>query len=107
MTDLTGLSNQVSEAIRNTPEYAEFTRLLSQLKQDPELYRRVDEMRDKNFMIHQGDVGDPYDMMDALTTEYEGVINNVSVSEFIQAEIALCKMIHEFNRNVTAGLEIE
>ena len=107
MTDLTGLSNQVSEAIRNTPEYAEFTRLLSQLKQDPELYRRVDEMRDKNFMIHQGDVGDPYDMMDALTNEYEGVINNVSVSEFIQAEIALCKMIHEFNRNVTAGLEIE
>ena len=107
MTDLTGLSNQVSEAIRNTPEYAEFTRLLSQLKQDPELYRRVDEMRDKNFMIHQGDVGDPYDMMDALTNEYEGVINNESVSEFIKAEIALCKMIHEFNRNVTAGLEIE
>ena len=107
MTDLTGLSNQVSEAIRNTPEYAEFTRLLSQLKQDPELYRRVDEMRDKNFMIHQGDVGDPYDMMDALTNEYEGVINNVSVSEFLQAEIALCKMIHDFNRKVTAGLEIE
>jgi len=107
MTDLTGLSNQVSEAIRNTPEYAEFTRLLSQLKQNPELYKLVDEMRDKNFMIHQGDVGDPYDMMDALTNEYEGVINNVSVSEFLQAEIALCKMIHEFNRNVTAGLEIE
>ena len=107
MTDLTGLSNQVSEAIRNTPEYAEFTRLLSQLKQNPELYRQVDEMRDKNFMIHQGEVGDPYDMMDALTNEYEGVINNVSVSEFIQAEIALCKMIHEFNRNVTEGLEIE
>ena len=107
MTDLTGLSNQVSEAIRNTPEYAEFSRLLSKLKEDPELYRHVDEMRDKNFMIHQGDVGDPYDMMDALTNEYEGVINNVSVSEFIQAEIALCKMIHEFNRNVTASLEID
>ncbi|MBO4678279.1 MAG: YlbF family regulator [Lachnospiraceae bacterium] len=107
MTDLTGLSNQVIEAIRNTSEYAEFTHLLSQLKQDPELYRRVDEMRDKNFMIQHGNEGDPYDMMDALTNEYEGVINNVSVSEFLQAEIALCKMIHEFNRNVTAGLEIE
>ena len=107
MTDLTGLSNQVSESIRNTPEYEEFHRLLLQLREDPELYRRVDEMRDKNFMIQQGDVGDPYDMMDALTNEYEGVINNESVSEFIKAEIALCKMIHEFNRNVTAGLEIE
>ena len=107
MTDLTGLSNQVSESIRNTPEYEEFHRLLVKLREDPELYRRVDEMRDKNFMIQQGDVGDPYDMMDALTNEYEGVINNESVSEFIKAEIALCKMIHEFNRNVTAGLEIE
>ena len=78
-----------------------------QLREDPELYKRVDAMRDKNFMIQQGDAGDPYDMMDALTNEYEGVINNESVSEFINAEIALCKMIHEFNRNVTAGLEIE
>ncbi|MCR5722660.1 MAG: YlbF family regulator [Lachnospiraceae bacterium] len=107
MTDLTDLSNQVSEAIRNTPEYAEFNRLLMKLKEDPQLYRLVDEMRDKNFMIHQGDVGDPYDMMDALTNEYEGVINKVSVSEFLQAEIALCRMIHEFNRNVTASLEID
>ena len=107
MTDLTGLSNQVGEAIRNTPEYQEFHRLLLQLREDPELYKRVDAMRDKNFMIQQGDAGDPYDMMDALTNEYEDVINNESVSEFIKAEIALCKMVHEFNRNVTAGLEIE
>jgi len=107
MTDLTGISNQVVEAIHNTPEYAEFARCLAELKKDPDLYRRVDEMRDKNFMIHQGDAGDPYDMMDALTNEYEDVINNVSVSEFIKAEIAFCKMVHEFNRNVTAGLEIE
>ena len=48
MTDLTGLSNQVSEFIRNTPEYEEFHRLLVKLREDPELYRRVDEMRDKN-----------------------------------------------------------
>lgn len=107
MTDLTSMSNQVVEAIRNTPEYSEFIRLLNKLREDPELYRRVDEMRDKNFLIQQGDIGDPYDMMDALTNEYEDVINNKSVGEFINAEVALCRMIHEFNRNVTAGLEIE
>ena len=107
MTDLTSMSNQVVEAIRNTPEYAEFIRLLNKFREDPELYRRVDEMRDKNFLIQQGDIGDPYDMMDALTNEYEDVINNKAVGEFITAEVALCKMIHEFNRNVAAGLEIE
>ena len=107
MTDLTELSNRVVEAFRSTPEYAEFTRLLNKLREDPELYRRVDEMRDKNFQIQQGDNGNPYDMMDALTNEYEDVINNKSVGEFINAEVALCRMIHDFNRKVTAGLEIE
>ena len=47
------------------------------------------------------------DLMDALTNEYEDVINNESVARFLEAEAAICRMVREFNLMVTEGLEFD
>lgn len=107
MTDLTYLSEYVLNEIYNTPEYKEYEAELSLLKADPTLYERVTEFREKNFLLQQSDAEDMLDHMDALTNEYEDVINIELVNDFMEAEVALCKMIQNFNRNMIDGLKFE
>lgn len=105
MTDLSALSNQVLETIKGTEEYKNYKALLAEIKKNPAIYDRVNELREKNFMLQQSDSEDILDMMDALTNEYEDVINSELASEFLGAEVALCRLIQEFNRSLTDGLE--
>lgn len=107
MTDLSALANQVLETIRNTEEYKRYRELLEEIKKDPTIYDRVNELREKNFMIQQSESDDILDMIDALTNEYEDVINMELASEFLSAEVALCRLVQDFNRILVDGLEFD
>lgn len=107
MTDLTRLSQEVSDTIRNTNEYREYESLLREIKKDPVLYEKVTAMRERNFRIQQNESGDAFELMDALTNEYEDVINIELVSEFMQAEVALCDLVRNFNLELVEGLEFD
>ena len=107
MTDLSALCDHVLKEICNTEEYITYEKNLQKLKKDPSLYERVNEFRTKNFMLQQSDSEDLLDMLDALTNEYEDVINIELVNDFMEAEVALCKMVQEFYRKLIDGLEFE
>ena len=108
MTDLSELEAHVLKVLRGTSEYREYDRTLKELQRNPELYQRVNEMREKNFLIQQKEEDeDIMELMDALTNEYEDVIGMSCVTEFIEAEAAFVKMIQEFTNTVTYGLEFD
>ena len=109
MTDITDLSKHVIDTIKSTDEYKAYAAGLSEIKADPQLYHRVSEMRERNYTLHQSDIdpGELMDLMDALTNDYEDVINNESVARFLEAEAAICRLVQEFNSMVTEGLEFD
>lgn len=107
MTDLSELNRTVLESIKQTEEYRVYLYKLKELKNDENLYIRVNEMREKNFLLQQANSEEVYDLMDALTNEYEDVINIELVSEFLEAEAALCRLIQNFNRELIEGLEFD
>ena len=57
--------------------------------------------------VYGTDSEDLMDMLDALTNEYEDVINIELASEFLEAEVALCRLVQNFQRDVIAGLNFE
>ena len=71
------------------------------------MYKRVTEYREKNFALQQSDSEDLLDLLDALTNEYEDVINIELASDFIEAEVALCRLVQNFNKDIIAGLNFE
>ncbi|MBQ3890656.1 MAG: YlbF family regulator [Lachnospiraceae bacterium] len=107
MTDLTALCSHVVSEICQTPEYRQYEETLKQLKKDEPLYKRVTEYREKNFALQQSDSEDLLDLLDALTNEYEDVINIELASDFIEAEVALCRLVQNFNKDIIAGLNFE
>lgn len=107
MVDITALAGSVVEEIKATDEYKEFQRLLLKVKEDPALYNRLNELRRRNFNIQMSDSDDALDMMDALTNEFEDVINMELATEFLEAEAAFCGLMQEFYSTVTDGLEFD
>lgn len=107
MADISSLANSVIEQIKVTDEYKEFQSLLARVKENPALYERLNEFRRRNFDIQMSDSGDTLDMMDALTNEFEDVINMELATEFLEAEAAFCGLMQEFYNTVTDGLEFD
>ena len=109
MTDLSNLTTNVINVIRETDEYIEYRDSLNAIRSDPSLYTRVNEMREKNFEIHQSnaDSEELMDLMDALTNEYKDVITNEAVGRFLEAEADICKLFQEFYYAVTEGLDFD
>ena len=107
MTDLSSLSKHVVDIFKATVEYNDYITLLEKIKQSGDLYERVKEFRRKSFLIQQEDSDDLLDLLDALTNEYDDVINQELVNEFIEAEAAFCRLIQDFNANVTEELEFD
>ena len=105
MTDLSNLTRIVVESIKQTEEYIHYNELLEQIKKDENLYNRIMEMREKNLAIQQEESEDAMEALDALTNEYEDVINLELVSDYLNAEVAYCYLIRGFSKDVVEGLD--
>lgn len=110
MTDIGYLVQYVLERLSETPEYIAYKETLAKLKDNPDLYRKVNELREKNFRLTENEdivSEDLLELSDALTNEYEDVINTELVREFMEAEAAFCRMMQDFNLSLTEGLEFD
>lgn len=107
MTNLKYLADNVVNVIKETEDYKQYLQYLALLKEDPKLYLRTCEFRQKNRQIREDNSGNAFDRMEALTNEFEDVITNETAVMFISKETALCKMVHDFYYAITGELEID
>lgn len=107
MTDITKVVDLTVSGVKDTPEYKEYRKLLEEIKKQPELFERARELRIKNEAIQTGGADNMMDLVDALTNEYEDVINNRLVVDFMEAEMGLYTLLRELGDLVVSGLELE
>ena len=107
MTDLSNLAQTVIDTILETREFSRYRELLEELEKQPDLFLRVNQMREKNFRLQHEENVDLLDMYDSLANEYEDVINNELVGAFMEAEVAACRVVKDFVYTVTKGLEFD
>lgn len=101
-------TDELVEIIRNSEEYLKYHKNLSIIKQDGELYNRVNELRRRNFEIQNGDIPrlgyTEYDELSNLSNELR---KNPVISEFLDSEIGLARMIQEIQRRLMSGIEFD
>ena len=106
MTDMTQLGKKIVEEIHSTEEYKTYINLRREVEKDPALLLRVTELMEKNSRLHQTDSEELFALCDALTNEYEDVINNELACDFMEAEVVLCRLVQELSYIVLEGLEL-
>ena len=105
------IHNQAEQFVKEicaTDVYRTYVMQLARLKQNPELYKQVNDYRKLNFeMQNASQVDDLFDKMDYFEKEYKEFRENVIVDDFLTAELALCRMMQEINALIVDGLNFE
>lgn len=96
------------EEIKETDVYRTYVVRLGRLKKDTQLMEQVNEYRRRNFEIQNSPQnGDLMDRIDDLERQFEYLRENPMVDDFLNAELALCRMMQEVNNLITEELHFE
>lgn len=93
-------------AIKGSEVYQRYISVLTLVKQQPELKAQIDEFRRKNYeMQSSGEMA--FERIEQFEQEYADFRENPLVSDFLSAELALCRMIQQINLHITEELHFE
>ena len=93
--------------LKDTDIYKEYRSALEELNKDPDLKRRVDDFRQRNYNFQQSDDIDLGEY-DSFRTEMLGFrAENPTADQFFEAELALCKMMQDTTYRITEALDFE
>ncbi|MBO5208112.1 MAG: YlbF family regulator [Lachnospiraceae bacterium] len=96
------------EEIKKSDIYVEYDFQRDKLKKQPELFDRVQEYRRRNYELQNNSQGeDLFEKMDAFEKEYEEFLEIPLVDDFLNAELAFCRMMQEVNMRITTELDFE
>ena len=108
MTELNVAVEKLIDIIRDTEVYKEYERQKEKVNRIPDLKAKIDAYRIRNFEIQNlsGD-DDVFQKIEDFEREYESFRENPIVSDFLSAELALCRMMQEINIRLTAALDFD
>ncbi len=100
-------TEQLNSVIRNSAEYRNYIQTKEQLYANPELVRTLAEFRRKNYDYQNIQGYNPYDEIHGLTREYDEFLHNSTVSNFLRAEMTICKLMQRVFECLAQGLEFD
>jgi len=106
MSEIDRLKNELAEAVKNSEEYLNFIDCKNSLAENPDTQRIVDEMRRKNFELHNSEGFDnPFDTIDDISRKYEYVDAQDVASDFLKAELCLCRMVQDICKTIIEDID--
>ncbi len=106
MSKIDNALEQLITTILDSEEYREFDARRNEVKQYPKLKDRIDEFRERNFRLQMSN-DNAFDKMEQLEREYADVLENPMVSDFLDAEVAFCRMMQDINLRLTEAIHFE
>lgn len=100
-------SKKLNEHIKQSEEYKSYLDSKKALCEDMNLCNQFKEFRKKNYELQNMQGNNPYDEVSALVREYDDLLNNSLVSDFLRAEQRICKMMQQVYSSIAEGLEFD
>lgn len=96
------------EAVRRSDVYQEYQKQSRRLNQNPELKNRVDTFRGENFRFqNESDKESMFSDVEDVIRESAQLRKNPEVNAYLDAELALCRLVQKICRSVTEGIDID
>jgi len=98
---------QLIAEILSSDEYRAYDIQRNTVKKNPELKAKIDEYRERNFLIQTSDDGNSMEKLEAFEEEYSDFRENPLVNDFLTAELDFCRMMQKVNLRITEGVHFE
>ncbi len=102
------LAAKLNMQIKNSREYQRYVETDRRLRDNHELHERFDEFRRRNYELQfsEGD-SNLYDEVFNLVKEYDTILQDSIVNDFVLAEQRLCSLMRELYGALSEGLEFD
>ena len=108
MNEIKDCIDALLAAIQNSEEYQEFVKYKEELEQDPELLERVNAFRGNNFRLqNEANRDELFRVTEQLNRESRELRKIPQVNAFLDAELALCKLMQKTCKTLTEGIDLD
>lgn len=102
------LVKDIANLVRETKIFNKYQTRLAELKENPELYKRVKEYRELNYKIqNETPEEEMFDRLEAFEKEYEEFRANPLVDRFLSAELGFCRLMQQMDVLLLEELDFE
>ena len=99
---------QLNQVIKDSEEYQNYQKTKNRVKENQELYQAMNAFRRRNLELQSyNDNVNRYEEIHNLSLEYEKVLRNPLVNEFLKAEQIFSRRLTEVYEAIAEGLELD
>ena len=99
---------QLAQAIKDSDIYREYRRQSEKVDNTGDMREKIDEYLVRNFELQNSvQTEDLLDKLDAFEREYEKFREDPLVEEFLDAELAFCRMMQEIDVKLAEAMDFE
>jgi len=96
------------KAIQEDKEYINFLKIKEEINDCPELKKQINDFRKRNYELQNS--GDSFEMfaeIESLERDYQEMRRNPISSEYLRAELAVCRMLQRINLSLISVVDLE
>ena len=98
----------LNQTIKNSDEYTMYLSAMQKVKENQELYQAMNSFRKRNYELQSYDDGvNRYQEIHNLALEYEKVLRNPIVNEFLVAEQVISRKLEQVYETIVQDLEFD
>ena len=98
----------LNQTIKNSDEYTQYMSAMRKVKENQELYQAMNSFRRRNYELQSYDDGvNRYQEIHNLALEYEKVLRNPVVNEFLVAEQVISRKLEQVYETIVEDLEFD
>jgi len=99
---------ELNRAIKASEEYSRYLATMNKLRENQELYQAMNAFRKRNYELQSYDDGvNRYQEIHNLGLEYEKVLRNPLVNDFLVAEQVLSRKLTQAYESIVDDLEFD
>lgn len=108
MSEMEKATDKYIAAIQKTEQYQNYLDVKARVKQNEELWRQICDYRKRRYEFQNlTSPEELFDRVDAFERDYKDWKKNPDVAEFLDAELAFCRMLQESNLRVMEAMQFE
>lgn len=108
MKDIMKVSEELNKMILESDVYTMYIKAKEKLMERPELLDSVRRFRQRSYDIQENsNIDNPFDEINNLSREYDEVVHDTIVSEYIRAEQRFFKMMNRMYEIIAADIDVE
>ena len=108
MSQIEDVMDGLMTAIRNSEEFIRYQAIKEKVHGFPKLESQITEFRKKNYEIQNNEMLDnPYDEVNNLFMEYDSIVHDTIVNDFIRAEQKLVRMMKLVYEQIADDLDFD